>query len=68
VVSNLAEIEEENPQNLRILAFVYEFWGRVENSIEIYERILKIRGEGSRKILPHKFRILQNLNHTEIWL
>ena len=45
ILSNIAEIELENPQFLRIIAFKLEQLGKLDQSIAAFEKVLKMRGE-----------------------
>jgi hypothetical protein len=46
VLSNISELELENAQMLRILAFQYEKWSEIDKAIDIYRKVKKMRGEG----------------------
>lgn len=45
ILSNIAEIDLEDHELLRILAYKLEEWGEANLALSIYEKILKIKGE-----------------------
>lgn len=45
VLSNLAEMENENHQLLRAMGYVLESWGMYDEAIKVYEKVLAIKEE-----------------------
>jgi TonB-dependent SusC/RagA subfamily outer membrane receptor len=45
ILSNLSEIETENHQLLRAMAYVLESWGMYDEAVKVYEKVLTIKEE-----------------------